>query len=777
MTRYGRAIGAVLAGTALGWVAASAATAAESLPRAPEPFKGVVNQDRDTSKPDWPKPVKAPAGAPNVVLILLDDVGFSASSTFGGTAKTPTLDSLAAEGLRYNSFHVTALCSPTRSALLTGRNHHEVGFGTVADVGAGYPGYNTVWNPKTASVAEVLKGNGYSTAAFGKWHNTPVWEISPVGPFERWPTSLGFEYFYGFQAGLDNQFESRLYRNTIPVEPKKTPEQGYHLTEDLADDAVTWLHQHDAVAPDKPFFLYFAPGATHSPHQVPKEWIAKYKGKFDQGWDKLREENFARQKALGVIPADAELTPRPAELPAWESLSADERRLLAREAEVYAAFLAHTDHQIGRVLDAIREEGKFDNTVVLYIVGDNGAAIAGNRTGTDVRTVTGQPASLEERLRRIDELGTGKINNLYAGGWAWADNTPFQYGKSMASTLGGTTDPLVVSWPAKIKDKGAVRRTFTHVNDVAPTLFELAGIKAPEEVNGVKQLPLEGKSFAATIVGSSTASEHGAQYFEMVGHRGIYKDGWWAGSRFQEASNTFWFKEPVGSHPWQLYDLKTDYSQAHDLAEKNPAKLKELVALFDAEAKRNQVYPLAPYRTVLPSPGDGRTQAVFRSGVERIPARALPDVTLRSHDLVAEVEIPKAGAEGVIVAEGGRLGGFSLYVKDGALVYEANAFGNPSGKVVSTTPLPAGKVTVGVSVTLDKPPAPTDVLRSPGSGPGTVRLSVNGRPAGEGRIENLSHTYNETLDLGKDLGGPVTEAYAPPFAFTGRVDQVTLTLK
>jgi arylsulfatase len=405
--------------------AQGSALAQEVLPKAPPPFAGKVDPDRNQSTPDWPQPVKARAGAPNVVLVLLDDVGFGASSITGGPVKAPELEKLAADGLRYNSFHVNSLCSPTRSALLSGRNNHQVGFGTVIEGATGYPGYNSIWPKSAASVAEVLRDNGYSTAAFGKWHNTPAWETSPAGPFERWPTSLGFEYFYGFQGGADNQWEPRLFRNTAPVEPTGKPASGYHLTTDLANDAVKWLHQHDAVAPDKPFFLYFATGATHTPHHVPQEWIDKHKGQFDQGWDKLREETFVRQKALGVIPANAELTPRPAELPAWDSLSLQQKKLLAHQAEVYAGFLEHTDHEVGRVLQAIRDEGKGDNTLVLYIVGDNGASAEGGLEGSDARTIEGKVETIDNRAKIAAELGSDLYLNHYAAGWAWGLDAPF----------------------------------------------------------------------------------------------------------------------------------------------------------------------------------------------------------------------------------------------------------------------------------------------------------------------------------------------------------------
>lgn len=768
-------------GGAVVWLGAhgAGALAAEVLPKEPAPFKGKIHADRDKAVADWPQGVKAPPGAPNVVLVLLDDVGFGASSTFGGPAQTPELDKLADGGLRYNQFHVTGLCSPTRAALLSGRNHHQVGFGTVADIGSGYPGYNAVWKKNHASIATVLKGNGYSTAAFGKWHNTSPWEISPAGPFDRWPTGLGFEYFYGFLGGADNQWEPRLYRNTVAVEPRKTPAEGYHLTTDLADDAVKWLHQHDAVAPEKPFFLYFAPGATHSPHHVPKEWIAKYQGKFDQGWDKLREETFDRQKKAGIIPANAELTPRPKELPAWDSLSRDQKTVLARQAEVWAAFLAHTDQEVGRVVQAIKDEGKGDNTLVLYIVGDNGGEAAGGLDGQDLKAEDGsQVTDAQTRLKRLDDLGGEAFNNLYAGAWAWATNTPFQWSKQVASHLGGARDPLVVSWPARIKDKGGLRSQFHHVNDIAPTIYEAAGITFPEIVDGVKQAPLEGKSLAYSFDNAKAPSNHHVQYFEMVGNRGIYKDGWWAGARHLlpwRAMGSY-NNAPIGQHPWELYNLNEDYSQAHDLAEKNPAKLKELVTLFDAEAKRNNVYPLVPQRTRLPSPADGKTVFTYREGAERIPLKVSPDLTLGSHTITADIQTPATGADGVIVAEGGRFGGFSLYVKDGRLVYDNNAFNTSHSRIVASEPLPVGKIQVAFEFIADPKPVKLDPYPGRSVISGTGRLLVNGSPVGEGRFPYFGGFTYESLDVGSDLGSPVATDYASPSRFTGTVEKVTIEL-
>lgn len=765
------------------------ALAGEVLPKPAAPFAGVIDADRDKSKPDWPKPVTAPKGAPNVVLILLDDVGFGATSAVGGPVATPALEKLAGEGLRYNQFHVNALCSPTRASLLSGRNDHQIGFGTVTEIAAGYPGYNAQWPKSAVPLAEVLRRNGYSTGAFGKWHNTPNRELNATGPFDHWPTSLGFEYFYGFQTGESSQWTPRLWRGTSPVEPATTSQQGYHFTTDIANDAINWLHQHDAVAGDKPFFLYFATGATHAPHQAPKEWIDKYAGKFDQGWDKLREEVFAREKALGVIPANTELTPRPEELPAWDSLSPDQKKLLARQAEVYAGFLAHTDYEIGRVLEAIREQGQADNTLVLYIVGDNGASGEGGPNGIDARGADGKQLTTEERLARLGELGSDAFNNHYSAAWAWGFSAPFQWTKQVASHLGGTRDPLIVSWPAKITDKGAIRGGFHHVTDIAPTIYEAAGITFPEEVDGVKQLPLEGQSFLDSFTDGAAKSRHTVQYFEMLGNRGIYKDGWWAGARhlvpWALLTGDAWRGNPVGQHPWELYKLDEDYSQAKNLADKHPEKLKELVALFDEEAKRNNVYPLVPVPDIFSTFTRAKSHFVYRDRAGRIPFLAGPYVVGRSHVIKADVDIPASGAKGVIVAQGGQWGGFTLYIDDaGHAVYEASAFGNSTGRIVSAAPVPPGKATISVDVGVDLSLTSllgsiSDVFRvlAIGGLPATAHLSINGTPAGEVHLNNLVPDYHETLDTGNDLGSPVSSGYPSSRAFNGTIREVVFDVK
>jgi arylsulfatase len=757
--------------------------AQQTLPRPPEAFTGTIAPANAQSTPAWPKPAQAPKGAPNVLVVLLDDVGFSASSTFGGVARTETLQSLADQGVSYNQFHVTALCAPTRAALLTGRNHHQAGFGVVGN--AGYPGYNFTWQKDTVSIAEVLRQNGYGTAAFGKWHNTAPWEITPAGPFDHWPTSLGFELFYGFHGGAENQYEPRIWRNTTPVEPKATPEQGYHFIADMADEATRWLRTQDAVYPDKPFFLWFAPGGTHWPQHVPADWIARYKGRFDQGWDKLREETFERQKRQGVIPAGAELTPRPPELPAWDSLGAEQRRLLAREAEVSAAYLAYTDFQVGRVLQAVRELGKTDNTLVLYIAGDNGAQISTPLLGRDALGPDGNALPVAERLAHIDAIGGPRFDNLYGGAWGWADNTPFQYGKGNPSTLGGARNPLVVSWPAGIKARGQVRSQFSHVTDIVPTILEATGISAPKLFEGVPQVPLEGRSLVRSFEHADADVAHTRQYFEMSGNRAVYQDGWWAGSRqVNEQAGALLSRPPYGQRAWELYDLRQDFSQAHDLAARYPEKVKQLEALFDQEAWRNDVYPLQPDGRGRPNPANGRSVFTYRAGVQRIPSSAGPDVTRRAHRIEADIVVPAQGGDGVLIADGGRWGGFSLYVKDGRLAYTANAHGNVTGQISADRKLPPGPAQVAFEFQPDAPVSAGTAApegRAQGAAqpavPGRGRLYVNGQLVGEAAISKIVYAPYESLDVGADLGSPVSPAYRVPFAYTGRLDKVQVELR
>jgi arylsulfatase A-like enzyme len=654
-------IGLLLSGT----MAFNAWTPAWAKDSDAQPAKPTVPV-QEAPPQSWPEPPKAPAGAPNVVLILIDDVGFGATSAFGGPINTPNFERLANAGLRYNSFHMNALCSPTRAALLTGRNNHQVGFGSIAEWSAPYPGYNTLLPKSAATIAEVLKENGYSTSAYGKWHNTPMWQVSAAGPFDRWPTGLGFEHFYGFNQAADNQYYPRIYNDITPVEPSKSPKDGYHFTTDIADNAIGWLHQHDAVAHDKPFFIYFATGATHEPHQVPKQWVDHYRGRFDRGWDVVRNEAFEQQKAHGVIPANAEPTPRPDGLPAWDSLNVEQKKLLAHQAEVYAGYTEQTDYEVGRLLDAIREEGQENNTVVFWIFGDNGASAEGGIEGHDARDVDGKNKTIEARSDVAELLGSELYMNHYAASWAWGLNSPFVGTKQDAGHLGGTTDPLVVYWPGHIKS--GVRGQFSHVNDIASTIYDIIGIKLPDEVDGVKQIPLEGTSLVYTFEHPDAPTRHTLQYFTTSGNRAIYKDGWWAGNRFHSTWEPNFYSgatdKDLDAHPWELYNLNEDFSQAHNLADKHPEKLKELVKVFDEEATRNHAYPILPARS---SPLDAKqkdkTVFTYRAGVERLPLRYAPGLYGHSYTIDADVIVPPDGAEGVIVAEGGELSGLSLYVK------------------------------------------------------------------------------------------------------------------
>jgi arylsulfatase len=710
-----------------------------------------------------------------VVLILVDDAGFSATSTFGGQAETPNFSKLAEHGLRYNAFAVNAICSPTRASLLTGRNCHQVGFGTVAERATPYPGYNSEWPKSAASIAEVLKENGYNTAAFGKWHNTPLWQSGPTGPFDHWPTSLGFDHFYGFINGWDNQYYPRIFQDTVAVEPPSTPAEGYNFTADMTDQAVRWLHEIDAVNPARPFFVYYATGATHWPLQVPKEWIAKYKGKFDEGWDVLRERTFARQKKMGIIPANAELTKRPEGLPAWDSLSPDQKRLLARQAEVYAAYAEQADFEIGRLLKAIEDEGKSQNTFVLEIFGDNGGSAQGGLLGTDAFDVAGNRKTVPQRLETMDEIGSETFINFYAAAWAWEQSTPFQGTKQDASHLGGTRDPLIVSWPARIHDNGGLRTQFEHVTDIAPTIYEAVGVKLPASVDGVAQLPLEGASFIHTFDHPVDASRHHVQYFASEGNRGIYQDGWWAGDLYRntwESDADIPASAGGNRHPWELYNLTTDYSQAHDLAKENPEKLNEMIALFNREAARNQALPLLQRSIPQPSPASGRKLFVYRSGVDRLIGETTPHLAGTAHTITADVILNSGPRGGVILTQGGKYGGFSLFVKDAHLVYEVNAFGNPGGRVVSRDALGSGPAHIVVSVEPDPGGATTKVR------PGKVTLAINDQPEGEARFANLNGTqHGETLDVGKDLGTPVGPEYAVPARFNGAITEIQVQLQ
>ncbi|HEY9263685.1 MAG TPA: arylsulfatase [Mycobacterium sp.] len=738
-------------------------------------------KDPDTSYPPI-KDVRPPAGAPNVVAILIDDVGFGASSAFGGPCQTPNFERLAAGGLKYNRFHTTALCSPTRQALLTGRNHHSVGMGNITETATAAPGYTSVLPNTKAPLAQTLKLNGYSTAQFGKCHEVPVWQTSPAGPFTAWPTGGGgFEYFYGFIGGENNQWEPALYEGTTPIEPPKSPAEGYHLTEDLADKAINWVRQQKALLPDKPFFMYFAPGATHAPHQVPQEWIDKYRGKFSHGWDRQREITFERQKELGVIPQDAVLTPRDAEIPAWDDMDPALKPVLEREMEVYAAFLEHTDHHVGRLLDAL--EPVLDDTLVYLIVGDNGASAEGTLQGAynEMANFNGMAdiETPEFLVSKLDEFGGENSYGHYAVGWAWAMDTPYQWTKQVASHWGGTRNGTIVHWPNGIRDKGGHRNQFSHVIDFAPTVLEAAGIPAPTLVNGVMQSPYEGTSMVYSFNDADVAERHETQYFEMFCNRGIYHKGWSAVTKHR----TPWamggqtmpaFDDDV----WELYDGNSDWTQANDLSRQHPDKLHELQRLWLIEAVKYNVLPLDDRQIERINPATagrpclikGNSQLLF-AGMGRLSENSVLDIKNKSFAVTSEVDVPAGGAEGVIIAQGGRFGGWSLYAKDGRAKFHYNVLGIRSFDVEASEPVPPGTSQVRMEFEYDG--------GGMGRG-GAVALYYDGRKVGDGRVDQTQgfiFSADETTDVGYESGTTVSPDYTHHTSrFSGKIHWVRIDL-
>ncbi|TYQ25921.1 sulfatase-like hydrolase/transferase [Pseudanabaena sp. UWO310] len=748
----------------------------DTLPLPQPPFKGKIGITYKESQPDFPQPIKAPAKAPNVLLVILDDVGFGQTSTFGGLIDTPNLDRLASQGLRYNQFHTTALCSPTRAALLTGRNHHSVNTGVVTEIATGYPGYTAILPRSAATIAEVLRSNGYNTAAFGKWHNTPANETSAVGPFDRWPTHLGFDYFYGFLGGEADQWNTSVVENTKYVE-KSRDRVDYHITNDLADHAINWIRTQQSIAPDKPFFTYFATGATHAPHHAPKEWIDKYKGKFDQGWDKVREETFARQIANGIIPPDTKLTPRPAEIPAWDSLSPTEQKIYARQAEVFAGFLSHTDAQVGRVIDAIAQLGELDNTLVFFIAGDNGASAEGGLTGelNQIKTFNGVKETPAEFLAALDDLGSPKTFNHYHAAWAWAGDSPFQWTKQIASHFGGTRNGLVVAWGDRIKDKGGIRSQFHHVIDIAPTIIEAAGIETPEVVNGAKQQPIEGTSLVYSFDDPAVPSHHKTQYFEMLGNRAIYDNGWVAAARHGRLPWEFVSKTSFDEDKWELYNVASDFSESKDLAQENPAKLAELQSLFQKEAKKHKVFPLDDrlYQRFdgehRPNINDGRSSFTYYTPVVGIPEISAPNIKNRSFRIAADV-VAKADTEGVLATQGGRFAGWSFFLKDGKPTFVYNFLNSDRTTIQASEPIGIGKSNIRFDFTADG--------IAIGAG-GTGKIFINDKLVAEGRIAKTVAArfgIDDTFDIGQDTGTPVVDSYQIPFKFTGNLEQVKIDL-
>ena len=726
------------------------------------------------------EPLRPPQGAPNVIIALIDDVGFGASSAFGGPCETPTAERLAANGLKYNRFHTTALCSPTRQAMLTGRNHHSVGMGAITELATSAPGYNSIRPNSAAPLAEVLMLNGYSTAQFGKCHEVPVWETSPMGPYRQWPTGSGFEHFYGFIGGETNQYYPAIYNDTVPVEPDRTPEEGYHFTEDMTDNAIEWVRQQKALMSDKPFFMYWAPGATHAPHHVPEEWSAKYKGRFDDGWDAQRDRTLARQKELGIIPSDAELTARPDEIPGWDDMPDELKPVLARQMEVYAGFLDHTDHHLGRLVDAVDDLGVLDNTLIYYIIGDNGASAEGTPNGTfnEMLTLNGvtDVETPEFMASRIDDFGTPEAFNHYAVGWAHAMDTPFQWTKQIASHWGGTRNGTIVHWPAGIDSAGEVRQQFHHVIDVATTVLDAAGLPHPQQVNGVAQQPLHGVSMRYSFDDAGADDQRETQYFEMFVNRGIYHQGWTAVTRHSipwilgEAPN-------IADDVWELY-APDDWTQSNDIAAANPDKLAEMQRLFMIEGTRYNVFPLDDRRVERfnsdlagrPVLIEGNSQLLFR-GMKRLSEASVVNIKNKSHAVTADVVVPDGGGAGALIAQGGQYGGWSLYMHEGKLAYCYNTFGLEQFKTYSDAAVSPGDHQVRMEFGYDG--------GGLGKG-GDVTLFVDGEPAGSGRVGStipMIFSADETTDLGEDTGTSVTDDYAPhQSSFNGKVKWVQIDL-
>lgn len=765
----------LLGASAIAMIAATPAAAQVVLPAQPVPFAGKIGETYADSVPSFPKLVTAPQGAPNVLLVLTDDTGFGAASTFGGPVPTPNLDRLAARGLVYNRFHTTAMCSPTRAALLTGRNHHAVDNGTVANLSTGFPGYDNMLPKSAATIAEVLRQNGYNTAMFGKHHNTPEPFVSPAGPFDLWPTGLGFEYFYGFVAADTNQFRPALYRNTTPI---PTLKEGV-LDKAMADEAIHWIHEQKAAAPDKPFFVYYATGSTHNPLQAPKDWIEKFRGRFDSGWDAVRSGTVARQRQMGIVPARTVNTTRPDAIPAWSSLSPDQKRVNARLMEVYAAMLAYQDAQIGRLLDELDRMGEGDRTLVMFIEGDNGAAPeAGQHGQSNPMAVfaNGFSEDVASLAANIDTLGGPDALAGYGWGWAWAMNAPFKWFKQFASHLGGTRNGLVVSWPDQIKARG-IRSQFTDLTDVMPTILDLAHIKAPDVVNGTSQQPIDGTSFSYTFDAPLAAERHHTQYFEMLGNRGLYNDGWLLSTT---PLNRLGTKPDATKLPtdyaWELYDLRTDFSQAHDLAAKEPEKLASLKALFRQEAVRNHVFPLDDRLNLIRFQASAamlpqRKRYTYWGGDISLPSATAASLFNRSFRIASDVDIAGTNASGPLVAVGGKFAGLSFYLKNGVptAVIAASQREEDHFKVSATRPLPSGKT----SLTFD--------FRYDGgiNGGGEMIISANGSEIGRGRISKTISKLVEmtdTFDIGLDADTPVTTDYPEGSRFPGTIAKVDIDI-
>ncbi|MGF6575008.1 arylsulfatase [Paraburkholderia fungorum] len=762
------------------------ATPGTVLPdRRPGEFKGTIGTTFADSKPDFPKNRAAPAGAPNIILILLDDVGFGATSTFGGPVPTPTLDRLAKGGLRYTQWNTTSLCSPTRAAFLTGHNHHEEGFGVVAEMSTGFPGYNAILPDTSVTIGEILKDNGYNTAWFGKNHNTPDSETSATGPFSQWPTGMGFEYFYGFNGGDTNQWSPAIIEGTKPVE--KPGVKNYHFMSDMTDHAITWIRNQKSIAPNKPFLVYFAPGATHAPHHAPKEWADKFKGQFDQGWNKVSEETFNRMKQQGILPANSKYNPIPGEVGEWDQLSADQKKVYARMMEVYAGYLAYADEEVGRMLAAVDDLGISDNTLVVYAVGDNGASAEGGFSGTlneiaaDLNSY--RPDAVPEALKNLDAIGGPTTYNHFPVGWALATNSPFKYAKREASHFGGTRNGLVIFWPKGIKDGGDIRTQFHYVSDIVPTVLEAAHIPQPKEVNGVRQRPMSGISMMYTFdqANANAPSRRHVQYFEMAGARAIYKDGWIAATThgmkpWTDAES----KGNFDKDTWELYNLANDFTEHDDLSAQNPQKLKEMQAAFMVEARKYNVLPLDDraverFSTKLTGRPAGALEGVnkitFYPGMVRLPEGSAPDMKNRSYKITAYVDT-NGDANGILITQGGLFSGWALRVINGTPQFIYNWMKEEFTTIASNEKLPAGKVQIRFEFAYDG--------GGVGKG-GTGTLYVNDKKVAEGHIKQTvrnRYSFDETMDVGEDTGTPVFMDYMEkmPFAFTGKLEKVTIEL-
>ena len=761
----------------------------KQLPPPPPQFGGVIKESATDSKPWWPPRVVPPKGAPNVLLIMTDDQGYGVHGTFGGVIPTPAMDRIATAGLRYTQFHSTALCSPTRAALITGRNHHSVGFGVIGELSTGYPGYDSYIGPENATIGTILRHHGYSTSWFGKNHNTPTYQYSAAGPFDQWPSGMGFQYFYGFMGGETDQWTPYLFRDHTQIFPW-IGKPGYNLTTDMADEAIKYMSSLNAAAPDNPFFVYYVPGGTHTPHQPTKEWIDKFKGKFDMGWEKLREQIFANQKRLGVIAANTQLTPWPDDLPKWDSLSLVQKKLYARQAEVFAAYAAYTDHEIGRVIQAVEDMGKLDNTLIIYISGDNGTSAEGTLQGTPNQlTAYNGIMSLPEveQMLYYESWGSDKTYPGMAVQWAWAFDTPFKWTKQVASHFGGTRQGMAISWPARIKDAGGIRNQFHHMIDIVPTILEATGIQAPTTVNGIAQRPVEGVSLAYTFdqANAKVPSKRDTQYFEMVGNRAIYHDGWIASTTPPAPP---WLLgtgklTPLSDYKWELYNITEDFSQYNDLAAKMPDKLKEMQALFLTEAAKYNVFPLdnsgfVRLLTPRPSAVAGRTVFTYIAENAGIPVGNAPSILDRDYTIAAEVTIPKGGAQGMIVTMGGRFGGYALYLLKGKPVFVYNLLdlkryrweGGVGSRDWLGAALKSGKHTIVFDFKYDGP--------GPGKG-GKGVLSVDGRELARQAIPHtipLLMSIDETFDIGIDTRTPVDDSYKVPFRFTGTINKLTFSL-